>query len=268
MDKQADAYRLGMRIDDSRSPFRLLRCVGARAYTHRFLAEVRATGHRVVLEVLQPSGTRNRSVCEDFARTAERLDSLRHPAIARLRTTGRIGALPYMCFDAGGLRIDRVLVAPSLRSRVAREVGARVAGALAFAHRRGIGHGALSAAQVTVDGRGAIELGGFGVELEHSPDLMAADVAALGEIMRALVGRTPEDPLGRWLVGVAASARSAVRSDRPTARELCVALSALHVGDRRLVTSHLAAQARRGPVGPSQQIRDQRLALRRVIAEA
>jgi serine/threonine-protein kinase len=103
---------------------------------------------------------------ERFERQAEVMRGMGHPDIVRLLDQGTLGATPWIAMElATGAELSRYTRANRLLPEaVVLRVIARVAGALAHAHARGVVHRDLKPANVRIDlGEDRIKLLDFGV---------------------------------------------------------------------------------------------------------
>jgi serine/threonine protein kinase len=171
---------------------------------------------------------------ERFERQADVMRGLGHPDIVRLLDQGTVGATPWIAMElATGAELSRYTRANRLLPEaVVLRIIARVAGALAHAHARGVVHRDLKPANVRIDlGEDRVKLLDFGVaRLEDAavtrtgvtlgtPAYMApeqltgdhadarSDIYALGVMMYELLsGRLPHPAatLGELLRAVSA----------------------------------------------------------------
>ena len=217
--------------------YRIERLLGQGAASQVYLAQDRRSGRWVALKVLD-LGSSSASpewhdALERFRREATVLHELRHPGIVSVLDAGPSEHGAWMAMEAvAGCDLTRYarparLLPPALVARI----GARVAEALAHAHRRGVVHRDVKPANVLVDWtHDVVKLSDFGLarSSEHtqtrsgvtlgSPDYMApeqlagspvgpaADVYGLGATLyELLAGRRPHqaDSLGALLRAVA-----------------------------------------------------------------
>jgi len=229
--------------------YRIERLLGKGAASQVFLAQDRRSGRWVALKVLDlGSGLappEQHDALERFRREATVLHDLHHPGIVAVLDAGPSERGAWMAVEAiAGCDLTRYtrpsrLLPPLLVARV----GARVADALAYAHRRGVVHRDVKPANVLVDWtKDMVKLSDFGLarSSEHtqtrsgitlgSPDYMAPEQLAGGAVGPAsdlyglgatlfelLVGRRPHqaDNLGELLRAVASEPAPQLAALRP-----------------------------------------------------
>jgi len=246
--------------------YRIERLMGKGAASRVFLAQDRRNGRWVALKVLDlgsgPTAPEWHDTLERFRREAEVLHDLDHPGIVAVIDAGPSERGAWMAMEAvAGCDLTRYtraarLLPPPLVARI----GARVAEALAYAHRRGVVHRDVKPANVLIDWtKDAVKLSDFGLarSMEHtqtrsgialgSPEYMApeqlaggtvgpaADVYGLGAtLFELLTGRRPHqsDNLGELLRAVATEAAPQLMQVRPGLdRALCDAVMPLLAKD-------------------------------------
>jgi serine/threonine-protein kinase len=229
--------------------YRIERLMGKGAASQVFLAQDRRSGRWVALKVLElgsgVASPESHDALERFRREATVLHDLDHPGIVAVLDAGPSERGAWMAMEAvAGCDLTRYtrpsrLLPPPLVARI----GARVAEALAYAHRRGVVHRDVKPANVLVDWtKDAVKLSDFGLarSSEHtqtrsgitlgSPDYMApeqlaggavgpaADVYGLGAtLFELLAGRRPHqaDNLGELLRAVASEPAPQLARLRP-----------------------------------------------------
>jgi serine/threonine protein kinase len=217
--------------------YRIERRIGRGAASQVFLAQDRQTGRWVALKLLElgssPASPEWHDALERFRREATVLHGLHHPGIVNVLDAGPSERGAWMALEVvRGCDLSRYaqparLLPPPLVART----GARIADALAYAHRQGVIHRDVKPANVLVDwSTDTVKLGDFGLARmgEHtqtrsgvtlgSPDYMApeqlagapvgpaADVYGVGaSLYELLAGRRPHqaDNLGALLRAVA-----------------------------------------------------------------
>ncbi len=200
----------------------------------------RARGERVALKVFacgDAEGT-GRAAFARLEADVRALRALDHPAIVPIRDFQRAGPTVVLAWMDGGTLEQRLAQGPVSPARAA-EIACAVLGALGVAHRLGILHRDVKAANVLFDAAGAARLADFGTA--HAADASATITA--GEL-GALATLSPEQREGR---GVTA------RSDLFAVGTL---LGQMLRGATGLEARHDAAVARLTAVDPSSRPAD------------
>jgi serine/threonine-protein kinase len=229
--------------------YRIERPIGKGAVSQVFLAQDRRSRRWVALKVLDLGGTpltpEWHDALERFRREATLLHELQHPGIVTVLDAGPSEQGAWMAMElVAGCDLTRYTrPARLLPPVVVARLGARLAEALAYAHRRGVVHRDVKPANVLVDWNAdAVKLTDFGLARteEHtqtrsgiavgSPEYMApeqlagaavgppADLYGLGAtLFELLAGRRPHesDNLGALLRAVASEPVPDLRALRP-----------------------------------------------------
>jgi serine/threonine-protein kinase len=247
--KPADDPRDGAAPAGGLANYRIERLMGKGAASQVFLAQDRRSGRWVALKVLElgggPALPEWHDTLERFRREATVLHDLHHPGIVAVLDAGPSERGAWMAMEAvAGCDLTRYtrparLLPPLLVARI----GARLAEALAYAHRRGVVHRDVKPANVLVDWTNdTVKLSDFGLarSAEHtqtrsgitlgSPDYMAPEQLAGGAVGPAsdlyglgatlfelLAGRRPHqaDNLGELLRAVASEPAPQLAPLRP-----------------------------------------------------
>jgi len=130
---------------------------GAGTGVEEYLGRDLRLARPVVIQVIRGAGE------DGFAPQARLMASLDHPAIASVYDWGQQGELAYLIREyVPGQNLARLLIERGLMPAAqAAAIGAEVAAALAAAHRIGLAHGSLDAADVIV-GDQRVTVVGFG----------------------------------------------------------------------------------------------------------
>ena len=136
---------------------------------HVFLAHDQALDRSVAVKVLRPELARDDGFVARFGHEARLAAGLVHPGIVAVYDTGSDRGTQYivMEFVEGRTLAEFLREGPLLPERVA-EIGAAVAGALAFAHRAGVIHCDVKPANVMITPNGAAKVMDFGIALAAS----------------------------------------------------------------------------------------------------
>lgn len=126
-----------------------------------FHADDLTTGRPVAVKVLRSASASDLRRFEFEAETLRRLD---HPAIVRMRDDGEHEGVPYLVLDlVDGESLATRLQNGPLSDGDARGMGARLAGALAYAHSLGVVHRDVKPGNVLFDEAGDAHLTDFGI---------------------------------------------------------------------------------------------------------
>ena len=126
-----------------------------------FQADDLTTGRPVAVKVLRGASATDLRRFEYEAETLRRLD---HPAIVRMCDDGEHEGVPYLVLDlVDGESLATRLENGPLPDDEARAMGARLAGALAYAHSLGVVHRDVKPGNVLFDEAGAAHLTDFGI---------------------------------------------------------------------------------------------------------
>lgn len=278
--RKADAAAAEAPTPAGLANYRIERLMGRGAASQVYLAQDRRSERWVALKVLDlgssPASAEHHDALERFRREATVLHGLDHPGIVAVLDAGPSERGAWMAMEVvTGCDLTRYtrasrLLPPPLVARL----GARLAEALAYAHRRGVVHRDVKPANVLVDWtRDVLKLSDFGLarSSEHtqtrsgvalgSPDYMApeqlagasvgpaADLYGLGATLyELLAGRRPHeaDNLGELLRAVASEPATPLARLRPDLdADLCAAVERLLEKDQALRPHDAAAVATR-----------------------
>jgi serine/threonine protein kinase/beta-lactam-binding protein with PASTA domain len=178
--------------------YRLTRRIGQGASAQVYAADDTRLRRQVAVKVLHPALADEAAFLRRFEVEARMVAGLQHPHILRVYDWGEDHGDPYLVMElleGGSLRTfldDGRLLSPSQAARI----GADVAGALAYAHRRGLVHRDIKPANLLLDEEGRITVADFGLA-------RALAEATLTEPVGAVVGTAryaaPEQVAGETL---------------------------------------------------------------------
>ncbi len=147
---------------------------------------------RVAVKILHPQFAADPEFLERFRREARAAANLAHPNIVAIYDVGqdRASGTPFIVMElVDGEDLKEVIrrSAP-LPSGAIREIGAALAGALEYAHRRGVVHRDVKPHNVLIDDEGRVRLTDFGI----AQALAASGLTRTGAVMGSVHYLAPE----------------------------------------------------------------------------
>jgi len=145
-------------------PYEIVSPLGAGGMGEVYRARDTRLGREVAIKVLPAALAENQQARERFEREARAVSKLNHPNICILFDVGAEGATNFLVMElleGGSLRsiLDRgQLLTPAQ----AALLGADAAGALDYAHRRGLVHRDIKPANLLFDEEGGVSIADFG----------------------------------------------------------------------------------------------------------
>jgi len=160
-----------------------------------YLARDTLLERRVAVKVLFPELSVDRAFVERFRREAQAAANLSHPNIVSVYDWGEEGGVYFIVMEhvpgrslAAALRSD----GPLLADRAAA-IGADIAAALAFAHRKGVIHRDIKPGNVLVTPTDQVKVTDFGIARAASGD---GDLTKTGAVMGTATYFSPEQAQG------------------------------------------------------------------------
>jgi serine/threonine protein kinase len=187
----------------------LRRATGGRYRVYRRLAtggmaSVYAAKHAqlarpVVIKVLLAHLARDAEMRERFRREAEAAAQLVHPYICQILDYGELESTVYlvMPYLAGGSLADLIVRAGTVPPPLAAAVGVQVAGALDYAHRRGIVHRDIKPDNILFDEDGNALITDFGIATARHHNRLTMTGRAMGTPHYM----SPEQAMGKLVDG-------------------------------------------------------------------
>lgn len=179
--------------------YTVIKRLGSGGMAHVYLARHVALARPVVIKVLHRTLARESEMRERFRREAEAAARLVHPYVCAILDQGAAGDLVYlvMPYYAGGSLADMLSRTRRLASHVAAPLGAQVACALDYAHRRGVIHRDVKPDNVLFDEDTNAVLTDFGIATAR----FHGRLTATGRAMGTPHYMSPEQAMGRLVDG-------------------------------------------------------------------
>ena len=154
----------------------------------------------VALKVLFPELSTDRNFVERFRREAQAAANLSHPNIVSIYDWGEEEGTYFIVMEyIEGRTLGQIIRSegPLLADRAA-EIGADVAGALAFAHRSGVVHRDVKPGNVLISPNGQVKVTDFGIARAANSD---QDLTQTGAVMGTATYFSPEQAQGARVDG-------------------------------------------------------------------
>jgi serine/threonine-protein kinase len=168
--------------------YRILELIGHGRTATVYKAYQAALERYVAIKVIHaPTAAEDERFLARFEREVKAVAGLRHPHIARVLDLGSAGGAPYIVMEyLPGITLKARLDELARRGarmalREAGRIGVAVAGALAYAHEKGIVHGDVRPANVMLTSEGHIVLTDFGMASLVGALRATATGAAIGD---------------------------------------------------------------------------------------
>lgn len=160
--------------------YRLDRLLGRGGMSDVFQATDLTSGEQVALKVV-------RSGDPEFARRLSReakvLESFDHPGLVHLLDIGVTGDQAFLVMDlVDGPTLAQALERGPLGSKLSAALGARLAGALAYVHERGIVHRDVKPSNILLNAQGEAKLGDFGIARDDDATSHTVTGSTLGTV--------------------------------------------------------------------------------------
>jgi tRNA A-37 threonylcarbamoyl transferase component Bud32 len=154
----------------------ILGVIGRGGMATVFLGYELALDRHVAIKVMAPSLLLQEGMAERFRREARIAAGLSHPNIIPVYSVRQTEDLLYFVMKyVDGCSLERLIQEhPALPPAMARRILFQVAGALGYAHRRGVVHRDVKPANIMVDADGEVMVADFGIaRAEWMPGLTA-----------------------------------------------------------------------------------------------
>lgn len=187
--------------------YRLLECVGKGGMGTVYKARHESLEKTVAVKVLRADQMLEEATVRRFEREARAASSLNHPHLAAVYDYGRTEAgAPYLVMDFldGGSLADLIRREGQVSLQDAVEIFEQIAGALAYAHSKGVIHRDLKPNNIILmkeaNGRYTAKLVDFGIaKILSIGDKDTQDLTRAGEVFGSPLYMSPEQCLGNDL---------------------------------------------------------------------
>jgi len=168
---------IGQMIDG----YEILRIVGSGGMSAVYEARNPITGKRVAIKLLAAVLATDPNFLARFRREVELLQGFDHPNIVRILKHGELQGAPYliMPFMESGTLLERLRGSP-LGVREAAKLMDDLAGALQYAHDRGVIHRDIKPSNILIDSQGNALLTDFGIARWREASLSLTGSALVG----------------------------------------------------------------------------------------
>ena len=174
-------------------PYRIVRLLGEGGMGQVFLADDIRLQRNVALKVIKGK-VASKSEAKRFQAEAESAAKLNHPNIVPIHETGEDGGVRYlaMTYVDGQTLAERVISGPVPPTQAALLIR-QIAGAMSYAHSRGVIHRDLKPANIIIDMKGHPSIMDFGLAKRVDVD---SSLTQAGQIMGTPSYMSPEQALG------------------------------------------------------------------------
>ncbi len=181
-------------------PYEIVSPLGAGGMGEVYRARDVRLDREVAIKVLPVSARGDREARERFRREGLALSRLNHPHIEMVLDLGEASGIDYLVLEfVPGETLAARLARGRIPERVAAELGAQVAEALAEAHERGVLHRDLKPRNVMVTPKGRVKVLDFGLAKlspTTSDETGSMDLSQVGTTAGTLAYMSPEQLLG------------------------------------------------------------------------
>jgi serine/threonine protein kinase len=158
--------------------YQLGRLLGRGGMSDVYLAVDLDTDRQVAVKIVRSGDP---DLARRLAQEARALEGFDHPGLVRLLDTGVTGDQAYLVMEfVDGSNLAEILRRGRLTPENAAELGASVAGALAYVHERGVVHRDVKPANILVTPDGQVRLGDFGIARLIDVSTLTLDGTTLG----------------------------------------------------------------------------------------
>ncbi len=156
----------------------------------------------LALKILRPDRVTSKAFVDRFLKEARAIGRLSHPNIVTVYDVGQDHGTVYIAMELlEGLALSDLMKKERMPVARVADIGAQVAGALEYAHRKGIVHRDIKPSNIIVNPSGHVKLTDFGIAHIEDPNMPHQTQA--GEILGTPAYMSPEQVLGRPVQGSA-----------------------------------------------------------------
>jgi serine/threonine protein kinase len=179
--------------------YTIVKRLGSGGMAHVYLARHAVLSRPLVIKVLHKSLAQDPEMRERFRREAEAAARLVHPYVCAIADMGTAGDIEYiaMPYYAGGSLADLLSRQRTVQPGPAAAIGAQVACALDYAHRRGVVHRDIKPDNILFDEDGNVALTDFGIATAR----FHGRLTAAGRAMGTPHYMSPEQAMGKLVDG-------------------------------------------------------------------
>lgn len=136
---------------------------------------------QVAIKLLHDQFIRDENFVERFRREAQSAAALNHPNVVAVYDTGTDNGRPYIVMEyVAGRTLREILKTDAINPTRAAEIAAEAAGALGFAHERGIVHRDIKPGNIMIADDGRVKVCDFGIARAANAENVTQTAAVFG----------------------------------------------------------------------------------------